>query len=225
MPTSAGRDKATPAEGSSRRRSPGTIRDIIVKAAAEVFEEKGYKSTTTREIAHRAGASETLIFRHFGNKSGLFRQAVMEPFAAELDALARSFDPSRPSREFFSRLLATLRTERRKIMALLTVSSFAEDPDLRMDEASASPIAPVFSSLIGVTEGDVEHYGFANVDVRLTTAISVATLLGLVAFDEWLFDEPLDDERLAALERETLMQLAHGLAHRPPSQPAGGSRP
>lgn len=40
---------------------------IVVKAAREVFAERGYEATT-REIALRAGVSHKLIFRYFDSK-------------------------------------------------------------------------------------------------------------------------------------------------------------
>ena len=45
----------------------------ILAAAAELFAERGYKSTTTRAIAERAGVNEVTIFRRFQNKQGVLR--------------------------------------------------------------------------------------------------------------------------------------------------------
>jgi len=45
----------------------------ILAAAAELFAERGYKGTTTRAIAERAGVNEVTIFRRFQNKQGVLR--------------------------------------------------------------------------------------------------------------------------------------------------------
>ena len=45
----------------------------ILRAAAELFGERGYRGTTTRAIAERAGVNEVTIFRRFGNKQGVLR--------------------------------------------------------------------------------------------------------------------------------------------------------
>ncbi|MEH7511076.1 TetR/AcrR family transcriptional regulator, partial [Priestia megaterium] len=42
----------------------------ITKATIELLKEKGYKGTTTREIAEQDGVNELTVFRHFGNKEG-----------------------------------------------------------------------------------------------------------------------------------------------------------
>ena len=43
----------------------------IVKAAAELFSEKGYAATSTREIAQKADVSEGTIFKQFPTKKDL----------------------------------------------------------------------------------------------------------------------------------------------------------
>ena len=46
-------------------------KEAILKAAAELFAERGYKGTTTRALAERAGVNEVTIFRRFKNKQGV----------------------------------------------------------------------------------------------------------------------------------------------------------
>ncbi|MGB7067995.1 MAG: helix-turn-helix domain-containing protein [Pyrinomonadaceae bacterium] len=40
--------------------------------AVQLFSQRGFKGTTTREIAQAAGVSEAMVFRHFANKSALY---------------------------------------------------------------------------------------------------------------------------------------------------------
>ncbi len=49
-----------------------------MKAAFELFAEKGYEGTTTRSIAKRAGVNEVTLFRNFGSKEALFRQVAID---------------------------------------------------------------------------------------------------------------------------------------------------
>jgi AcrR family transcriptional regulator len=46
-------------------------RTRILAAARELFEQRGTRGTTTREVAERAGVNEATLFRHFGSKSAL----------------------------------------------------------------------------------------------------------------------------------------------------------
>ena len=53
------------------RTTPEETRARIFAAAREVYSLKGPQSTTTREIAERAGVNEATLFRHFGSKTAL----------------------------------------------------------------------------------------------------------------------------------------------------------
>jgi AcrR family transcriptional regulator len=48
----------------------------IIDAALFEFRQHGYKGSSTRSIAERAGVNEVTLFRHFGNKLDLLREAV-----------------------------------------------------------------------------------------------------------------------------------------------------
>lgn len=50
----------------------------ILRAALELFAQEGFKSTSTSKVAKRAGVSEGLIFRHFGNKDGLLQAIIRQ---------------------------------------------------------------------------------------------------------------------------------------------------
>jgi AcrR family transcriptional regulator len=51
--------------------------DVILRAAREVFLEKGWDATTS-EIAAKAGVSHGIIFKRFKTKQGLFQCAMQE---------------------------------------------------------------------------------------------------------------------------------------------------
>lgn len=45
----------------------------ILQVAMELFSQRGFGGTTTREIAQAAGVSEAIIFRHFATKQELYK--------------------------------------------------------------------------------------------------------------------------------------------------------
>ena len=64
-------------------------RSQILAVAVSLFSQRGFRGTTTKEIAHAAGVSEAMVFRHFATKEELY--------AAILDHKACShenFDPA-----------------------------------------------------------------------------------------------------------------------------------
>jgi len=73
-------------------------RERLLVAGKQLFAEKGFAATTTREIAARAGCNLSLIAHYFGGKEGLLRELISGRVAlvqGELDALARSTAPLR----------------------------------------------------------------------------------------------------------------------------------
>ncbi len=57
-----------------KRRMPADgRREHILQGAMEIFAKKGFRGTTTREIARRLGISEALMFKYFPSKEALYR--------------------------------------------------------------------------------------------------------------------------------------------------------
>ncbi|MFJ7243162.1 helix-turn-helix domain-containing protein [Kitasatospora sp. NPDC098652] len=79
--SSGGPDRAGGAEARTepappRRRDAARSRELLVQAALELFAERGYDRTTTREIGERAGVDPALIARYFGGKTQLYLATV-----------------------------------------------------------------------------------------------------------------------------------------------------
>jgi AcrR family transcriptional regulator len=68
--------------GARRRvRDKDGKRRALLEAAAQVFAEAGFSAAATKEIARRADCSESLIFRYFGDKQGIFEEVVSRQIA------------------------------------------------------------------------------------------------------------------------------------------------
>jgi AcrR family transcriptional regulator len=63
------------------RLSAEARKEAIVEAVQDVFAEKGFDGTTTRDLAKAAGVSEALLYKHFPSKESLY--------AAMLDGCAK----------------------------------------------------------------------------------------------------------------------------------------
>ncbi|MFC4949851.1 TetR/AcrR family transcriptional regulator [Pseudonocardia sp. GCM10023141] len=57
-------------------RDSAATRRALLDAARELFASDGYDATTVRAVADRAGVNQALLFRYFGNKEGLFAEAI-----------------------------------------------------------------------------------------------------------------------------------------------------
>jgi len=63
----------------------GQRRVQIVREAMRVFSRRGFRGTTTKEIAQAAGVSEAMVFRHFATKEELY-SAILDDKACSGDA-------------------------------------------------------------------------------------------------------------------------------------------
>jgi AcrR family transcriptional regulator len=65
-------------DGTPRRaRLPAAERrETILRAAATVFAESGYRAAKVSDVAARVGVSEPVIFQNFGSKAALFTAVV-----------------------------------------------------------------------------------------------------------------------------------------------------
>lgn len=58
------------------RRSAAETRAAILAAATELFHERGFGSTSVRDIAAAAATDGALVIRHFGSKERLFLDSI-----------------------------------------------------------------------------------------------------------------------------------------------------
>ena len=64
-------------------------RRVIVEASVALFSQKGFRGTTTKEIAEAAGCSEATIFKHFATKHELY-SAILETKSRIEETLAKA---------------------------------------------------------------------------------------------------------------------------------------
>src|SRR6266567_6148844 len=94
--------KTIPAKGPNGSRMTGENRRLqILRVAMRLFSQRGFRGTTTKEIALAAGVSEAMVFRHFATKEALYSAILdqkaclhdeMDPRQIVADAIARKDD-------------------------------------------------------------------------------------------------------------------------------------
>lgn len=70
---------------STSRMASDERRDQILHIAMRLFAERGFRGTTTKEIAQAAGVSEAMVFRHYANKNELYRAIIDHKACNEVD--------------------------------------------------------------------------------------------------------------------------------------------
>ncbi|WP_030622080.1 TetR/AcrR family transcriptional regulator [Streptomyces sclerotialus] len=149
----------------ARRRDSALSRELLLRAAGELFTERGFDRTTTRDIGRRAGVDAALIARYFGGKTQLYLATLeAERGDAELDDL---LDPAR--------LLRVLeRADRRGLVPILQVAvQRLGDPEA--DEAAR---AALHARLVEPLHRRFTAEGLPR--PRLRAEMVVAAVIGIV---------------------------------------------
>lgn len=114
------------------------VREKILEAAARVYCCAGFRGTTTRRVATEAGVNEVTLFRHFGSKDALLREAIGRDWAAA-DCPRPPETPDDALGELTA--WASAFTERLRVAAPLIrtrMGEFEEHPEL-IPEGSSPP--------------------------------------------------------------------------------------
>lgn len=207
-----------PHDARTARRPRGEARRLLLAAARDRFARRDYRGTTTREIAESAGVSEYLLFRHFGSKAGLFREALVVPFTEFLDGFGDTWgavvpeetDEEQLARQFVGQLYDVL-VEHRGLLVTLVAADELSDEDV-----AAAGIAEIRRGLSLLGRISVEGMALRGLTARepaLAAHSTVATIVGMVALRSTFFgDSPPGRE---ALVDELVHAVLHGYLHRP----------
>ncbi len=99
-------EKTVVPSGTKHRLSSPERRAAIVDAALHLFAEKGFRGTTTRELAARVGVSEPVLYEHFRTKRDLYA-AIIDTKSHEQLEFTEALSPAaerRDDRAFFTQL-------------------------------------------------------------------------------------------------------------------------
>ena len=113
------------------------VREGILKAAARIYCEAGFRGATTRRIANEAGVNEVTVFRHFGSKEALLREAIGRQWGGggcAPPALESGDDPAAALLDWARRMTAGLRQMAPLIRTQL--GEFEEHPEIIAPENS-----------------------------------------------------------------------------------------
>jgi AcrR family transcriptional regulator len=216
------RDRSTDAEPvkPGARRPRGEPRRLLLDAARELFAMQGFGGTSTREIAERAGVSETLMFRYFGSKVGLFRDALVVPFVEFVErfnekwrsGLAAQLDDEELSRQFIGELFDLFR-EHRGLVVMLWAADAQTGNELAevgvFDELNAQLRVLVDIGTAAARDRQGRQIGRQDLATRSTLAM----VAGMAVFGESFYGREIPPRN--DIVEELIVGVLHGHLHRP----------
>ena len=211
-PTTDGNAKAT-------RRPRGEPRRLLLEAARELFSTQGYRGTSTREIAERAGVSETLMFRYFGSKVELFREALVAPFIEFVEdfntkwqsGVDADLDEETVSRQFNGDLFDLFRQNRGLVVMLWAAD--AQSGDELAETGVFDEINEELRVLVDIGSAETtRRYGRSLVRHDLATRSTLAMIAGMAVFGESFYGKRLPARK--DIVEEITQAVLHGRLHR-----------
>jgi AcrR family transcriptional regulator len=199
-------------------------RQHILEAAIRVFDARGFRGATIRDIAAEAGVADGTVYNVFANKEALLL-AILEPLLkASGPAVSAPIDPPPATGLSFEALLQGMITARwdsltPDVLSMMRVvwSEALINRELAR-QYREQILAPAIETPVTLFQSLADRGAIAASDVPMTLRIIVASFLGLALM------KMLGDEVLNARSDEVAPHLADVLANGllPRNQPEGG---
>ncbi|ACU90114.1 TetR/AcrR family transcriptional regulator [Desulfomicrobium baculatum] len=177
-----------------------TKKELLLKAAKELFSEHGYSETTFKKISERAGVALGLLTHHFGNKEKLFLTAGLD-VVHELVQTMRTNLQGVPNGLEAVRLFAKTyfdfaRNPRQDFMVLVRCSPFSDLKTVEDKDVMIRNFSELYDILEECVERGVHDGSIRSLDPHKTSVVVFCNLVGGIRHglltpygDEGLFDD------------------------------------
>ena len=172
-----------------RRGRPGYDLESVLRAAVEVFNERGYDGASMEDLSRRLGIAKSGIYHHVSGKEELLRMALDRALDGLWDAAERARSMDAPAIERLEALVrgavAVLEAQLPYVTLLLRVHGNTEV------ERAALARRRSFDALVASLVAEAERAGDirADIDPRLTARLLFGTVNSVV---EWYRPAPAD---------------------------------
>jgi AcrR family transcriptional regulator len=180
-----------------------STRDQLLRAATEVFSERGYEGTDVREIARRAGRTTGSIYANFSGKAQLLLEAIGARGGADFDELLRSGAVSTTAATLLADLGSHLLDDTGSSAPGLLVEAFVaarRDGDLA---AFVGNLAEERMRGLGLIVGRARHEGdiAESVSTDALVRFAIVLALGSLLFKAVGLEQPNRDEWSSLIRR------------------------
>jgi AcrR family transcriptional regulator len=209
--------RSTAEARTATRRPRGAPRGLLLDAARTLFARQDYRSTTTREIAQAAGVTEHLLFRHFGSKAALFREALVLPFTSFVDEFGRTWQSVVPeetneddlARHFVGQLYDVFVEHQGLLLTLMASEALGEEEKA---EAGIADIRRALTVLGQISAEGMHLRGMRSNHPDLPAHSTVAMIAGMAALRSTYFGVRQPSREV--IVDELVQAVLHGFLHR-----------
>jgi AcrR family transcriptional regulator len=199
------------------RRPRGEPRRLLLDAARTLFAHQDYRGTTTREIAQAAGVSEHLLFRYFGSKAALFREALVLPFTSFVDEFGRTWQSLVPeetgeedlTRHFVGQLYDVFGEHQGLLLTLMASESLSDE---EITETGITDVRQAITVLGRISAEGMNLRGWRSDHPDLPAYSTVAMIAGMAALRSTYFGTRQPPREV--IVEELIQASLHGFLHR-----------
>ncbi len=169
----------SPGPSPRRERDAEATREALLRAASELFAERGLDGVRVEAIAERAGVNKAMINYHFGGKRALYEAVLVSAFAemaSRVAILSRSPRPPLEQLEEFVTVFVDTATRVRPSFPALMLREL-------MRTGNVLPAAlPHILSILGIVTGIIDR-GMREGSIRvMDPLLGYFSLVGSMAF-------------------------------------------
>lgn len=179
----------------------GAAREVILRCAREAFARDGFHDANIKDIAAAAQVSESLLYRYFGSKSGLFEESVVLPGRAFVQTVLAEWAQTSTTltldaaiRRFVELLIGFARENEGQLLAWAAANRSGRT-EFAADDLHGQGVRRIASFVAA----EAERRGLEHPDLEMAVACAIGMVLSMALLDDVLFprgsDHP-DDERM-----------------------------
>jgi AcrR family transcriptional regulator len=185
----------------STRMKGNERRAAILEAAVRRFAERGFRGTTTRQLASDLGVSEPVLYQHFPTKKDLYTAIIEETACEDVEAAEELQNFEGTDREFFVRLghLILDRYEEDPGFIRLLLFSSLERHELS-EMFFQNHVQRFYDMVSGHIRGRIQAGGFRGVDPM----VAARAFIGMIGYHG--LTRVLFQDQMIALDRQRLVE-------------------
>jgi len=203
-------------------------RDVIEKAATELFSERGYHAASIDEIARRSGVSPPVLYDHFESKQDLYRRLLERHFAELRQVWRDNLPGSEPAEQRVAHAVDAwfAYIETHPFAGRMLFRDTTGDPTIAAmhEQVAAESRAEILPMLAGEPGADGSAGRLSGVGLEMAWIVVRGVLQGLAMW--WNEHPDVPREEVVATVMGSLWvgfeRLSEGEAWRPDSIRRGG---
>ncbi|NOR51636.1 MAG: TetR family transcriptional regulator, partial [Gammaproteobacteria bacterium] len=184
----------------------------IIKAAFDLFTEKGFSATKMDEIARKAGISKGSLYNYFTSKEAIFEAVVTDDIIPIVDQVEETIASNKEAssetiRNLIHGMIAHTQGTRLEIIPKLILSESGNFPNLTkfyVDQV----IKRVRSIVEKIIQKGIEEREFVDCDPGVTARLLLAPIVQAQIWNHSLksFDDPYDAELYISTHLQIFLQ-------------------